>query len=199
MIRRTPLPRLACLAALLSLTFSAYGASMKKPDIKLNPHPRMRYEITVTVKGAPGELTSIAGHVDYVVTNPSSVPLTPISGATLPPETELPVAFERVGPDTYKGVVYIDQIQDEDYFGLGMCHWSIVATAPDFIHGKVNFSPAIYRKDILAGNEVVKYFSFKSYENADDSRTDGGSPDKSAFNDPSRTFSITLKASEKTL
>lgn len=204
-IRRTPLPRLACLAALLSLTFSAYGASMKKPDIKLNPNPRMRYEITATVKGAPGTFDSMGGHVDYKVVNPACVPLTPFSGATVEPQKALPVVYERVSDGVYKGVVYVDQVQDEDYFGLGVCHWSIVGVTADFHHGKVNFSPGIDVKDILAGADVVHYFSFKSYENAqksygneDEGRIDIGDRSKSAYDEPERTFSITLEAVEKT-
>lgn len=205
MIRRTPLPRLACLAALLSLTFSTYGASMKKPDIKLNPNPRMRYEITATVTGAPGPFETVEGHVDYKVVNKACVPLTPITGATVEPQKALPVVYEKVSDGVYRGVVYVDQIQDEDYFGLGVCHWSIVGVTADFHHGKVNFSPGIDLKDILSGAGVVQYFSFKSYENAQksygntsDERIDVGDTSKSAYDEPGRTFSVTLKAAEKT-
>jgi hypothetical protein len=35
-------PSIAITALLLSLTPLAYGATMKTPDIKLNPNPRMR-------------------------------------------------------------------------------------------------------------------------------------------------------------
>lgn len=190
-------PLHAITALLLSLTPLAYGATMKNPDIKLNPNPRMRYEITATVTGAPGGFESIGGSVDYKVTNPASVPLTPISGATVEPEKQLPVVFERVAEGVYKGVVYVDQIQDEDYFGLGVCHWSIVGASIDLHHDQVNFSPAIYLDDILSGTNFVRFFSLKSYENAGHARTDIGAPSKSAYDEPDRTFSITLKAAEK--
>lgn len=190
-------PSLTIAALLFSLTSLAYGATMKKPDIKLNPNPRMRYEITATVTGAPGGFESVGGSVDYKVTNPASVPLTPITGATVEPEKQLPIVFERVADGVYKGVVYIDQIQDEDYFGLGVCHWSIVGASVDFHHDQVNFSPAIYLNDILSGTNFVRYFSMKSYENAGHARTDIGAPAKSAYDEPDRTFTVTLKAAEK--
>jgi len=190
-------PLRAITALLLSLTSLAYGATMKNPDIKLNPNPRMRYEITATVTGAPGDFESVGGSVDYKVINPASVPLTPISGATVEPQKQLPVTFERVADGVYKGVVYVDQIQDEDYFGHGDCHWSIVGASIDLHHDQVNFSPAIYLKDILSGASVVRYFSMKSYENAGHARIDIGAPGKSAYDEPSRTFTITLKAAEK--
>ncbi len=195
--KRTRLLRILALTSLLSLTFSAYGASMKNPDIKLNPNPRMRYEITATVKGAPGAFEAIGGHVDYKVMNPACVPLTPYNGATVEPKKALPVVYERTGDGVYKGVVYVDHVQDEDYFGLGVCHWSIVGATADFHHGQVNFSPAIYLKDILAGTEVVRYFSLHSYENVSHDSIDVGAPSKSAYNEPERTFTITLKAAEK--
>lgn len=170
---------------------------MKKPDIKLTPNPRMRYEITATLKGAPGPFETMGGRVDYKVMNKACVPLTPITGATVEPQKALPVAYEKVSDGVYKGVVYVDQIQDEDYFGLGVCHWSIVGVTADFHHGKVNFSPAIYLNDLLAEQEVIKYFSIHSYENVTHESIDIGAPDKSAYLDPSRTFTITLKAEEK--
>jgi hypothetical protein len=195
--KRTRLLRVVAVTSLLSLTFSAYGASVKNPDVKLNSNPRMRYEITAAVKGALGAFEAIGGHVDYKVMNPACVPLTPYNGATVEPKKALPVVYERTGDGVYKGVVYVDQVQDEDYFGLGVCHWSIVGATADFHHGQVNFSPAIYLKDILAGTEVVRYFSLHSYENVSHDSIDVGAPSKSAYNEPERTFTITLKAAEK--
>lgn len=102
------------LGAAFLLTSTAYGATMTKPDIKLNPNPRMRYEITAIVDGAPGAFDTISGHVDYKVTNEDCVPMTPVMGATIPPEKRLPLTFSRVDGNEFKAVVFIDQIQDED-------------------------------------------------------------------------------------
>lgn len=191
------LAKCASSALLLLLSTHAYGATMKQPDIKLNPNPRMRYEITATISGAPGPFERIEGTVDYKVFNGDCVPLTPITGATVEPQKRLPLVFERVSDNTFKSFVYVDQIQDEDYFGLGVCHWSVVGASVDFHHGGVNFSPAIYHDDIVGQNSVVRYFSERSYERTSRSRIDIGSPSKSDFNDPSAVFSITLKAMEK--
>jgi len=180
------------------LLLTASGcASIKEPDIKLNPNPHISYEIVAKVLGAPGDLETRSGHVEYQVMNPACVPMTPFSGATLEPRKSLPVAFERIGDGDYAAIVYLDQMQDEDYFGLGECHWSIVAVSADFPHGKMDFSPALYQKHILSGANVPWYFSFKSYENSDDERTDGGDLSKSAYNDPGRTFAITLTATKR--
>jgi len=157
----------------------------------------MRYEITATVIDAPGTFERIEGHIDYKVLNGACVPLTPISGATVEPQTQSPVTFVRTGDNTFKGEIYVDRIQDEDYFGLGVCHWSVVGASVDFHHGEVNFSPAIYHDDIVSQKSVTRYFSERSYERSSRSRIDIGSPSKSVFNDPGAVFSIALKSTEK--
>lgn len=181
----------------LFLTFPTYGEAMKQPEVKLNPEPRMRYEITVKVDGAPGQFDRIDGHVDYRVDNPACVPMTPVMGATVVPEKRLPVEFHKTAENEFRGEIFMDRIQDEDYFGHGVCHWAVVGATADFHHRQVNFSPAIYKEDILGKREVVKYFSHKSYQRADDERIDTGANEASAFNDPHATFSIRLHATER--
>lgn len=196
--RDISLPWRAC-ALLLAffLTVPAYGEAMKQPDVKLNPQPRMRYEITATVHDAPGPFERIDGHVDYEVSNPACVPMTPVMGATVTPRKRVPVTFTRSGDGQFRGEIYMDYLQDEDYFGQGVCHWAVVGATADFHHRAVNFSPAIYKDDILGRHEVVKYFSKKSYEHADNERIDIGANDSSAFVDAAATFTITLHAAER--
>ena len=195
-MRTKPYPAYATSAALfLLLSTQAYGASMNKPDIKLNPNPRMRYEITATVTGAPGDFERVAGHVDYKVVNDNCVPLTPVTGARVFPEKSLPITYERLDGNTFKGVIYVDQFQDEDYFGLGVCHWSVVGATVDFHHGEVNFSPAIFHDDIVGQERIVRYFSEKSYQHSDDARIDTGSPNQATYS--GSTFTITLQSVER--
>ena len=91
-MNRTALPTHLTSSLILSLALitSACGSSMKTPDIKQNQHPKMRYEIIMTIDGAPGPFDSVTAFVQYKVSNDRCVPLTPISGATLPPEHHLP-------------------------------------------------------------------------------------------------------------
>lgn len=41
---------IAVFAVFLAITTAACSQSMNQPDIKLNPHPKMRYEITLTIE-----------------------------------------------------------------------------------------------------------------------------------------------------
>ena len=183
-------------ALLLSLTSLAYGATMKNPDIKLNPNPRMRYEITVTVQNAPGPFDRIEGSVDYKVANRECVPLTPVVGATVVPEKRVSLELTPAGNNVYKGHLIADLMQDEDYFGLGVCHWTVVGAHADFSHDIIDFSPAIFKEDILKNNAVKKYFANESYTDVDMKRVDIGENSPDQYKDRDHTFSITIKAEE---
>ncbi|SEW00535.1 hypothetical protein SAMN04515660_1707 [Luteibacter sp. 329MFSha] len=192
MSRRLALP----FATLFALSLQAHGAPMNKPDIKLNPHPKMRYEITMTVEGAPGPFEKIEGHVDYHVSNPNSVPLTPFSGATVEPQADAPLTFEHVGGNVYKAFFYADRFLDEDYFGQGVCRWSVVGASASLVHGPVRFSPAIMHKDIFERGSVKRWFANGDYRDAKVNRIEIGADTRNAYKKPDETFSITLKATE---
>ncbi|NID06752.1 hypothetical protein HBF26_17810 [Luteibacter jiangsuensis] len=170
---------------------------MKKPDVKLNPNPRMRYEITMRVEGAPGEFDHIDGYADYEVINPASVPLTPFSGATLEPQRHELIEFRRVSDNVYKAEVYLDRFMDEDYFGQGICRWSIVSVGAGLRHGPVTFSPGISKKEILAGSAIKRHFANASYADESMERIDIGVDDPRKYKRPEDTFTVTLESAEK--
>lgn len=191
------LTRRAFSALFMLLSTYACDATMKKPDIKLNPNPRMRYEITMTIKGAPGTFDRIEGHADYEVTNPASVPLTPLSGATVVPQRHETIEFKRVTENVYKAEVYADKFLDEDYFGQGICRWSIIAVSAGLISGPVTFSPSIFHKDIFAGSTSTRYFANGSYADKSMKRIDIGVDDPKAYKLPNDTFIVTMEATEE--
>jgi hypothetical protein len=176
---------------------------MNTPDIKQNPHPRMRYEITVTIQDAPGPFDSINGDVQYGVANDDCVPLQPFSGAQLSPDKHVPLVFTRVSGNLYKATMYADLLLDEDYYGRGVCHWSIVGASADLRIKDGALSPAIFHDDIMAQKPVTTYFANGDYlaatkKSSGDERAIFGSPNRALYGSDSRTdlFSITLAAKE---
>lgn len=150
----------------LALITSACGSPVKTPDIKQNPHPKMRYEITMTILGAPRPFDAISGFVQYKVSNDRCVPLAPISGATLPPEESVPLELSHVSDNVYKGALYVDLLQDEDYYGLGICHWAVVAATASLKVKKADFGPYLLADSILKQSSEILYFSKKQLEAA---------------------------------
>jgi len=183
---------------LLSLTLitSGCGASpMKTPDIKQNPNPKMRYEITITIDGAPGPFDSINGYVMYQVENDDCVPLQPGSGARLAPEKSMPVTFTREvsGSNVFKGTLYADLMQDENYFGLGVCHWTVGGTGANLNLGKIVFSSGMSLDDVQSQKPLVTYFANSLFHNPKMEGGDTGTI-RTAYvaQHPNEFFSVTL-------
>ena len=199
-MNRTAMPIRLTSSLMLSLALitSACGSPMKTPDIKRNLHPKMRYEITMTIDGAPGPFDSVTGFVQYKVMNDRSVPMQPISGATLAPENRIPVAFTRVNDHKYLAVVYTDLMQDEDYFGMGVCHWSMVATTANLKVKTVTLSAAVWLDDVVSQKAATEYFVKDDYSSMDGTRFVLGDSDPHHQLQDFRTdiFSVTFTAKE---
>lgn len=138
---------------------------MKTPAIKQNPHPIGRVELSLTIEGAPGNFDSINGYAVYQVENDDCVPLTKGSGARLAPEKTLPVELTRAG-NIFKGAVYADQLQDENYFGLGVCHWKLssVGANPKIKEYSLDLGSLV--DSLRANNTAVTYFTNQAFINA---------------------------------
>jgi hypothetical protein len=188
----------ALTASLLSVALitTACGAPMKTPDIKSNPHPKMRYEITMTIEGAKGPFDSIETIAQYDIANDRCVPLTPGSGATIAPDKTFPIHMTKVGENAYRGEIYTDQLVDEDYYGLGVCHWKLTAFSGYLHVNKSMITTGIEGEEVSAQKTVERYFSNENFTNPKLSGVDIGDSKRSAFKDSVNTFSVSFTAKE---
>lgn len=185
------------LALSLALVTSACGSPMKTPDIKHSPNPKMRYEITVSIKDAPGAFDTVQASAAYDVDNPRCVPLSEGSGATLTPEKSVPVALTRSSDNVYRGVVYLDLLHDEDYYDLGVCHWKMTSVSAYLGVGKLTMTPVLPLEDVLSQTPRIQYFSNRSYALSGVQRVDTGNARRTDFEgEADQTFSISLAAKE---
>jgi hypothetical protein len=184
----------------VALTTSACSSSMKTPDIKQNPHPTKRYEITLTIKDAPGPFDSVTGYMQYEVANEQCAPKDEFSGVhRKPPIQRPPIVFTRVRDNVYRGTVYLDLLQDENYHGLGVCHWAVIAAIARLKFHNVTFSPDISAEAIASQQSSTQYFWKESYlvDSADPRHESGLSRVDAVTKDPEKYFSITLGAKER--
>jgi hypothetical protein len=96
---------------------------MDDSDIRQNPHPTQAYEITVEVRDAPGAFDAVAGSAIFRVSNQNCSPQDPLSGVRQVPTSFRSTKFEPWGHDRYRATVHLDLLEDDDYFGMGICHW----------------------------------------------------------------------------
>jgi len=173
---------------------------MNTPDIKHNPHSKMRYEITMLIKDAPGPFESIKGYMLYKVVNEQCSPFEKFAGIYRPPmEQDLPFTLTRVNDHEYKGTVYLDLLQDEDYYGKGTCHWSMPFVLANLKFGEATFAPHISQAEIIQQQATTRYFPKSGYgDNSIKDMSYGGttmSDTVAQYRD--EFFSITLSSKEQ--
>lgn len=133
-----------------------------KPVIQRNPHPTS-YEITVAIKDAPGPFEVVKAAMQYEVLDPNCRPdLGGMAGTRASLLEWVPVELAKQADGTYHGTIYDGLLKDEDYYGLGVCHWSLV-TVQFKLQAHDNevdteFSHHIFYEDIKDGATIHAYF-----------------------------------------
>ena len=148
---------------------------------------------------APGSWDSVSGTVFFDVINLECTPKDEFLGVHAKPQ-DVPIDFKmtRVDEKTWKGYFYRDSMLDEDYYGLGVCHWDANGITPVFIvHGR-NFGAATNFSESLKSPQADY---FKKIDFLDRAPTPYGAPDFSAINpeyqkNPSAFFPITVSIKE---
>lgn len=172
--------------------------SMNPSDIQQNPHPKQRYEITMTIDGAPGPFESVSGTMDFEVISPDCIPQDPFTGARPRPSASRPIALTRVSENVYIGAIYLDLLQEGNYYSLGPCRWSATAANMLLKVHNVSFSPGIVARDIVAQKPSMEYFSKATYfdTKSKDYNEGGMLVTEHAVQNPDAFFSIELTVKE---
>lgn len=191
--------RLAAFATFSALlTSSACSSPMNTADIKQNPHPKQRYEITLAIRGAPGPFDSVTGFMQFSLDkHDPCVPKDPISGLPVLPEQDPAITFVRLDENTYRGTVYTDFLLDEDYYGKGACHWKMTATVAALkSKTSVEFGPSLTAAEVIGQKSKQLYFPKAGYVNtAGLDYGDGGEPlSESIAQRRDNFFSITISS-----
>ena len=150
--RRSVCAQLTSVAtAMAVLSAASCGPSVKPPDVKLNPAPKQRYEVTLTVPNPPRRISTVFGTIQFDIQGlkDDCMPYSDkIAGSK--PKSSFPrhVAFERKDNVSFVGYFYSDQLIDEDYYGLGVCRWELTGIKVLFHAGTLE------RAAYLDGDEI---------------------------------------------
>jgi hypothetical protein len=133
-----------------------------RPQIRRNPNPTA-YEVTMTIENAPGPFGSVKAAMQYEVLDERCLPdLGGMAGTRASLLEWVPVELEPVSGNTYRGRIYENLLVDEDYYGLGVCHWSLVATQfklqAGVTAGEARFSHHLFHTDGISEKNVRAYF-----------------------------------------
>ena len=171
---------------------------MNPPDIKKNPSPKQRYELTMVIKDAPGIFDSIKGYMGYEISNKECIAEDPLDGTHNAPSEAPNFTFSKVSDGIYKGYIYLDYLSDENYYGVDICHWHLTSSYAMLKINGVVISPYIFRDQILSSSSNITYFSKNSYfDRKSVNRYDSGIAKKfldQVEEKPSEYFSIEISS-----
>lgn len=131
-------------ALVMILAGSCGGPRVLPPDVKLNPSPKERYEIALTIESPPGPVRIGDAWAQMDVENPECMPLADRIAGIKPDSTSLQsLSLKPVGDNTYVGYVYADYYLEEDYYEQGICAWKITTIRALIYIGKIEQSAHI--------------------------------------------------------
>ena len=126
-----PMTALMTAAVFSALSLNACGGSEKSMSIQeqtearfqLNPHPKQAYRLKIKINDAPGPLKFMGDMtIRYMARNCSYI-INHFEGVSVEPTKRINTPIREIGRDEYETVFYFDAVQDEDYFGEGVCRW----------------------------------------------------------------------------
>lgn len=216
---RHALPTLALLAAAICgpthaetpTQLDATSNAPKAPLRKLNPAPTQAYEIRLTLANATdlssaadgkSPFTVVEGTVQFDASNGARCGKSnALSGHVPTMSSHEPFRLSRVSATEYVGTLYADMLQDEDYYGRGVCHWTLtearVAARARADSANTRFVAALPAQQVFAAGTQARYF-WKGYYPSFEQRqhTDFGSAQLDAVPADKRGefFTMTLTA-----
>jgi hypothetical protein len=198
------------LSLLLPLSACSSSSSEKiMPDFKQNPHPKQAYQLTMTIANAPGPFASVEGFMQFDVSSRECLPPSSENGGHLwpLPTPNVPIVWTQISDAEYTGVVYIDGMIDEDYYGRGVCRWTLIQARADIkaagSDGETRFMPNIHPDKLKAHQPQTTYLLTRFYPR--DAKLENypefGQADRSKLDSAlseHEIFTVTLKPTELT-
>lgn len=137
----------------------------------LNPAPLKAYEITLRIHGAPGVFKHVRGTAQYDVINEDQCGN--IETATGTPSritSQEPLELTRISDDEYQGTVYLDRMQDQDYYGRGVCRWEFTGAGALLkatgAHEETRFLTFVDAPDLMGGKTYTRHYPKHDYPRA---------------------------------
>jgi len=133
---------------------------------RVNPNPKRRYDITMTIKDAPGPFGHVGFGAQYDAPD-CRYWTSKFAGTTSSPMRILTPPIKKLDDTNYVATVYLDAMLDEDYYGDGVCHWQLTsvtgglkATGADVETG---FWADISPETVVTQKSAVNYFWKERY------------------------------------
>lgn len=172
---------------------------------RLNPTPRQGYELVLTLQDAPGPFKKMGWSALYQAKGCNYV-VNDFAGVRGEPEHTVELPFTERLDGSFAATVYLDAMLDEDYYGNGVCQWTLAGVgaggSPSGAPEETAFNGNIDLEHLLAEKPRSMFYWKGAYgtvvrkpdEKIQVSPVAFGSPDRSQFKPAlqAELFSLTL-------
>lgn len=137
----------------------------------LNPQPRRTYALVLAVGNAPGPFAHVQGVAQFDVSNEQECGrIQPETGRAGRITSQEPIVLNPSGNGQYRGLFHLDQLQDEDYYGRGVCQWQFtgagVLLKATGAEQDTRFLAFVDARRLLAGEQVTLHYLRRDYPRA---------------------------------
>ena len=178
----TLLSTILALSLLSSCSLSQGKPAMTNYEPKLNPHPKERYDVTVTLIEAPTNL--VVTNIWAIYESNCEMVTNKLAGAYKELTKEFALEFKKIKPNVYHATVFGDKLLDETRPDGTVCHWKLLSV-PARMEPSPNLADIHYSTGIgMATNYYVSdgYWKYEGYIT------------RYRFNEPSTDGHISLSA-----
>jgi hypothetical protein len=137
----------------------------------LNPAPVKAYQVTLRIHGAPGTFKHVRGTAQYDVVNEDQCGyIEPATGTASRITSQEPLELTRISDEEYQGTLYLDRMQDQDYYGRGICRWEFTGAGALLkatgAQEETRFLTFVDASELVAGKTYTRYYPLRDYPRA---------------------------------
>ncbi|UPG91568.1 hypothetical protein L2Y96_07300 [Luteibacter aegosomaticola] len=173
-------------------------------DHDYSPHanPKAHRWSTVTISTSDLPFTPEAPSVDavYAVSNLSCMKPRMVSGALPMPQKTIAIPVVKLSDSSYAAKLPLDPYADENYDGLGDCHWDFASATFNMKHGPRHLRATISNKAVESNGSETRYFTSWQFNSSptDLPQTGISNPQVLHPRDGESLHAVTLTAKEAT-
>lgn len=137
----------------------------------LNPAPVKAYLVTLRIHGAPGTFQHVRGSAQYDVVNEEQCGhIEPATGTPSRITSQEPLELTWISDEEYQGTLYLDRMQDQDYYGRGLCRWEFTGAGALLkatgAHEETRFLTFMDAPELMAGKMYTRHYPQHDYPRA---------------------------------
>ncbi|MGH8351501.1 MAG: hypothetical protein ACRES5_33870, partial [Pseudomonas sp.] len=123
------------------------------------------------IHGAPGTFKHVRGTAQYDVVNEDQCGhIEPATGTASRITSQEPLELTRISDEEYQGTLYLDRMQDQDYYGRGICRWKFTGAGALLkatgAQEETRFLTFVDASELVAGKTYTRYYPLRDYPRA---------------------------------